>query len=106
MYKYIEEENPRVYLRGHLTLKPLLSGTRQYEGYKAKRKGMPDELSEQVPYMKEVLDAMRIKRLELEGFEADDILGSVSLCAEQRGLEVVIVTGTGIPFSLRGKLQG
>ncbi|HAA42705.1 MAG TPA: DNA polymerase I, partial [Ruminiclostridium sp.] len=76
---------------------------RQYEGYKAKRKGMPDELSEQVPYMKEVLDAMRIKRLELEGFEADDILGSVSLCAEQRGLEVVIVTGDRDSLQLAGK---
>lgn len=102
MYKYIEEENPQ-YICVAFDLKAPTFRHRQYEGYKAKRKGMPDELSEQVPYMKEVLDAMRIKRLELEGFEADDILGSVSLCAEQRGLEVVIVTGDRDSLQLAGK---
>jgi len=45
---------------------------------------MPEELRVQVPLLKEVLDAMNIKRLEMEGFEADDILGSVSLCAEKK----------------------
>src|SRR5690606_26012731 len=64
-----------------------------YEGYKAKRKAMPEELRVQVPVIKEVLDAMNIKRLEYEGFEADDIIGSVSLCAEKDGFDVVIITG-------------
>jgi len=52
--------------------------------------------------LKEVLDAMNIKRLEMEGFEADDILGSVSLCAEKKGLEVILVTGDRDAFQLIG----
>ena len=61
---------------------------------------MPPELVVQVPVIKEVLDAMNIRRLEYEGFEADDIIGSVSLCAEKRNLEVVIVTGDKDSFQL------
>ena len=83
MYKYIEEENPQ-YICVAFDLKAPTFRHKQYEGYKAKRKGMPEELSVQVPYMKEVLDALKIKRLEMEGFEADDILGSISLCGEER----------------------
>ncbi|MDD4188963.1 MAG: DNA polymerase I [Eubacteriales bacterium] len=64
-----------------------------YKDYKGKRKGMPEELAVQVPVIKEVLDAMNIKRLEFEGFEADDIIGSVSYCAEKENIEVIIVTG-------------
>ncbi|MDQ2085270.1 DNA polymerase I [Herbivorax sp. ANBcel31] len=92
MYKYIEEENPQ-YVCVAFDLKAPTFRHKQYEGYKAKRKGMPEELSMQVPYIKEVLDAMKIKRLEMEGFEADDILGSIALCGEKRGFEVTIVTG-------------
>ena len=90
--KYLEEEKPE-YLCVAFDLKAPTFRHLEFEGYKAKRKGMPDELAEQMPIMKEVLDAMNIKRLELEGFEADDIIGSISLCAEDRGMETVIVTG-------------
>ena len=48
-----------------------------YEGYKAQRKGMPEELAAQMPVLKEVLDAMNIRRYELEGWEADDLLGTI-----------------------------
>lgn len=90
--KYLDEEKPE-YLCVAFDMKAPTFRHLEFEGYKAKRKGMPDELAEQMPVMKEVLDAMNIKRLELEGYEADDIIGSISLCAESRGMETVIVTG-------------
>ncbi len=90
--KYLEEEKPE-YLCVAFDLKAPTFRHLEFEGYKAKRRGMPEELAEQLPVMKEVLDAMNVKRLELEGFEADDIIGSISLCAEERGMETVIVTG-------------
>ncbi len=64
-----------------------------YDGYKAQRKAMPEELAVQMPLLKETLDAMGIRRYELSGYEADDILGTVSVkCAEQ-GWQCVVVTG-------------
>jgi len=64
-----------------------------YDLYKAQRKPMPEELAVQMPILKETLDAMGIKRYELEGYEADDILGTAAnICAAQ-GWECVIVTG-------------
>ena len=64
-----------------------------YEGYKAQRKGMPDELAAQMPVLKEVLDAMNIRRYELEGWEADDLLGTMARINSEAGGETVIVTG-------------
>ncbi len=90
--KFLEEEKPQ-YLCVAFDLKAPTFRHLEYDGYKAKRKGMPPELAEQMPVMKEVLDAMNIKRLEMEGFEADDIIGSISQCAEQQGILTVIVTG-------------
>lgn len=92
MNKYLEEEKPE-YLCVAFDVKAPTFRHKQFDGYKANRKGMPDELRVQVPVIKEVLEAMRIKCLEMEGFEADDILGSISLCAQQKDMEVVIVTG-------------
>ena len=66
---------------------------REYEAYKAGRKSMPDELAMQMPIMKEVLKAMNIKTLELDGYEADDILGTLSREAEEHGMKSMIVTG-------------
>lgn len=90
--KFLEEEKPQ-YLCVAFDLKAPTFRHIEFTGYKAKRKGMPGELAEQVPVIKEVLDAMNIKRLELEGYEADDIIGSISLCAEARDMETVIITG-------------
>ena len=64
-----------------------------YEGYKAQRKGMPDELAVQLPILKDVLDAMNIPRYELDGWEADDLLGTISVRDTAAGWETVIVTG-------------
>ena len=65
----------------------------QYEGYKAQRKGMPDELAAQMPILKEVLEAMNIPRYELEGWEADDLIGTISKKDAAAGWETVVVTG-------------
>ena len=64
-----------------------------YEGYKAQRKGMPEELAVQMPVLKEVLDALNIPRYELEGWEADDLIGTISRKCEAAGWECVVVTG-------------
>ena len=66
---------------------------RAYAGYKAQRKPMPEELAVQIPLLKEVLDAMGIRRYELEGYEADDILGTASLICEKSGWKCTVVTG-------------
>jgi len=64
-----------------------------YDGYKAQRKGMPEELQQQMPLLKETLDAMGIRRYELSGYEADDILGTVSVKCAEKGWDCVVVTG-------------
>lgn len=64
-----------------------------YEGYKAKRHAMPEELAMQMPVLKEILAAMRIPTYELDGWEADDLLGTISRACEQKGWDCVIVTG-------------
>ncbi len=66
---------------------------RSYDFYKAQRKPMPEELAVQMPILKEVLDTMGIPRLELSGFEADDILGTLGSLCERKGEDCVIVTG-------------
>ncbi|MBO6016418.1 MAG: DNA polymerase I, partial [Oscillospiraceae bacterium] len=66
---------------------------KSFDFYKAQRKPMPEELAVQMPLLKEVLDAMGIPRLELAGYEADDILGTLSRIAEEQGDHCFIVTG-------------
>jgi len=65
----------------------------KYEGYKAQRKGMPEELAAQMPVLKDVLDAMNIRRFELEGWEADDLLGTMARVNAGEGGRTVLVTG-------------
>ena len=72
----------------------------QYAGYKAQRKGMPEELAVQMPILKQVLDAMGIYRMELEGYEADDLLGAVARQGERAGNDCVIATGDKDSFQL------
>jgi DNA polymerase-1 len=74
-----------------------------YAQYKAGRKKMPEELVMQMPLLKELLDAMRVKMLELDGFEADDIIGAVAKGAEEHGLETLIITGDRDALQLAGK---
>ena len=66
---------------------------RSHDFYKAQRKPMPEELAVQMPVLKELLDTMGVQRLELAGYEADDILGTLSRTAEEQGNECIIVTG-------------
>ncbi|WP_035288271.1 DNA polymerase I [Clostridium sp. KNHs214] len=66
---------------------------KEYSEYKAGRKKMPPELVEQMPIIKEILNKLAIDIFEIEGFEADDLIGTLSVFAEEKGIEVYIVTG-------------
>lgn len=72
----------------------------QYADYKGARKGMPEDLQVQMPVLKEVLDAMGVQRIEQAGWEADDLLGTVSCRCEAAGEDCVIVTGDKDSFQL------
>ena len=71
-----------------------------YEGYKANRHGMPDELAQQFPLLKDILAAMKIEVIEKEGYEADDILGTLAKWGQIQNLDVTIVTGDRDSFQL------
>jgi DNA polymerase I len=64
-----------------------------YDGYKAKRESMPEDLRRQVPYIRRSLEALRIPILEVQGFEADDVIGTLAREAAEQGHEVFIVSG-------------
>ena len=66
---------------------------KMYDGYKAQRKGMPEELAQQLPIIKELLQDLGYRIITLEGYEADDILGTLSARCEQQGHECFIATG-------------
>ena len=65
----------------------------QYAEYKATRQRMPDDLRDQFPKVREVVKALRIPVYELQGYEADDVIGTITVDAERRGLDTTIVTG-------------
>ena len=65
----------------------------EYSEYKAGRKKMPPELAMELPIIKDILTAMHIPNLELDGYEADDIIGTVARLGEEEGLEPLIITG-------------
>ena len=92
MFKILDEEQAD-YLAVAFDLKAPTFRHKMYAEYKGTRKPMPQELHEQVPVMKEMLTAMGIPLMMLEGYEADDLLGTVSLAMEERGLEVSILSG-------------
>ena len=75
-----------------------------YEDYKATRKGMPNELAVQLPVLKEVLKALNISYIEKEGYEADDLIGTVSAFCEQENIRCDIVTGDRDDLQLSSKL--
>ena len=99
LFKLLEDINPQ-YLVVAFDLKAPTARHKLYEGYKANRKGMPDELAEQMPIIKEVLRAMNIDIVEMEGYEADDVLGTLSRYGEKQGLEVTILSGDRDTFQL------
>lgn len=92
LFKILEEEHPD-YLAVAFDVHAPTFRHEMYEGYKGTRKPMPEELREQVPVMKEVLQAMGITIMEQAGLEADDILGTLAKKAEAQGMEVSLVSG-------------
>ena len=99
LFKILEDINPE-YLVVAFDLKAPTQRHKLYEGYKATRKGMPNELAEQMPIIKEILRAMNIDIIEKEGYEADDILGTLSRYGEKNDLEVTILSGDRDTFQL------
>jgi len=102
LFKLLEEKNPE-YMVVAFDLKAPTARHKMYEGYKANRHGMPDELAEQMPLIKEVLRAMNIDIVEMEGYEADDVLGTLSRYGEKEGLDVTILSGDRDTFQLATK---
>lgn len=92
LFKILEEEQAE-YLAVAFDLKAPTFRHKMYQEYKGTRKPMPEELHEQVPVMKEVLKAMEIPLLMQEGYEADDLLGTIASRAEKAGMGVSIVSG-------------
>ncbi len=92
LIKLIEEEKPD-YIAVAWDMAGPTFRHEAYADYKAHRPGMPDDLRSQVPLAREVLEAMRIPVYEVEGYEADDVLGTVAGRAASEGHPVVIVTG-------------
>ncbi len=99
LFKVLEDIEPQ-YLMVTFDLKSPTARHKLYEGYKANRKGMPNELAEQMPIIKDILKAMNIKIIEKEGYEADDVLGTICKKAERKGLDVTIVSGDRDTFQL------
>lgn len=92
MFKILDEEKAQ-YLAVAFDLKAPTFRHKMFEAYKGTRKPMPEELHQQVPVMKEMLTAMKVPLLMKEGYEADDLLGTVAKRAEAEGLDVSIVSG-------------
>lgn len=92
LFKVLEEEKPG-YLTVAFDLHTPTFRHKLYDGYKGTRKAMPEELREQVPLIKEMLGAMGVNMVTLEGYEADDLLGTLARRSEERGMDVTILSG-------------
>lgn len=99
LFKVLEDIEPE-YLMVTFDLKAPTARHKLYDGYKATRKGMPNELAEQMPILKDILKSMNIKVIEKEGYEADDVLGTMAKRAEKDGFDVTIVSGDRDTFQL------
>ena len=93
MLNKIQEDFSPEYMTVAFDLKEPTFRHKEYEGYKAGRKPTPPELLMEIPLLKDILRAMNIKILEVPGYEADDIIGTVSRIAEEEGYEPIIFTG-------------
>lgn len=91
-FKFLDEENPNYIAVAFDLPKPTFRHLK-YSSYKGTRKKMPDELKIQIPLLKDVLSKMGIKTYELQGFEADDILATIAIKAENLGIDTVIISG-------------
>ncbi|MBR3673222.1 MAG: DNA polymerase I [Clostridia bacterium] len=99
IFKVIDDIHPD-YMAVAFDLKAPTARHKMYEGYKANRHGMPDELAAQMPIIKDVLRAMNITIIEKEGYEADDVLGTLAKFGEADGVDVTILSGDRDTFQL------
>ena len=99
MFKVMEELKPE-YMMVTFDMKGPTKRHEMYKEYKANRHGMPDELAEQMPIIKEILRAMNIDIIEKQGYEGDDILGTLSVFGEKQGLDVTVLSGDRDNFQL------
>ncbi len=99
MFKIMADLEPE-YIGVAFDMKAPTFRHKMYSEYKGTRKGMPDELFAQMPLIKEVLEAMKITIIEKEGYEADDILGTLATKASRKGIDVTILSGDRDTFQL------
>ena len=92
LFKILDEEQPQYLTVAFDTHAPTFRH-KIYEEYKGTRKGMPQELREQVPLIKEMLTAMQIHQVSMEGYEADDLIGTLSRQAQEAGIVTTILSG-------------
>lgn len=99
MFKVMEDLDPE-YMMVTFDMKGPTKRHEKYNQYKANRHGMPNELAEQMPIIKKILKAMNIDIIEKQGYEGDDILGTLSVYGEKQGLDVTILSGDRDNFQL------
>ena len=92
LFKFLDEEKPD-YITVAFDLSAPTFRHKAFDGYKGTRKPMQPELKQQVPLMKELLKAMNITVVEQEGYEADDILGTLAKQNANKGIDVSIISG-------------
>ncbi len=92
LFKFIDEEKP-THIAVAFDLHAPTFRHMLYPEYKGTRKGMPDELREQVPFIKDIVKYLNIAIVEKEGFEADDLLGTLAKKAQSNGMEAVLISG-------------
>lgn len=92
LLKYLDSEKPD-YVAVAFDKKGRAVRKSEYEEYKANRRPMPDSLQVQIPYVREILNALNITILEHEGYEADDVIGTLVNRFKDQDLEIVIITG-------------
>jgi DNA polymerase-1 len=90
--KLMEEEKP-VYMAVVLDAKGPTFRHAIYKDYKATRPPMPEDLQVQIPYIKEILEGLNVKVLEREGYEADDVIATLARMGDEKGFQIVVVTG-------------
>ena len=99
LFNILDDIKPE-YIGVAFDVKGKLKRKELFEDYKANRHGMPEELAQQMPIIKDVLRAMNIDILEKEGYEGDDILGTLAKFGEKKGLDVTILSGDRDTFQL------
>ncbi len=103
LYKLTQEEAPD-YLTVAFDVSRVTFRNAKYDQYKAQRSGMPDDLRIQMPILKEVLSALNIPCLQMENYEADDIIGTVSRLCDEQNIQCKIATGDKDDLQLASEL--